>query len=43
MFLAAVFGSCFGFGNYGGACGNFWLYLNFSFYFLNWIIAVVFF
>jgi len=37
-----VFGALIGFGNYGGPCGNFWLYGNFLFYFLDWIIAVAF-
>jgi hypothetical protein len=35
LFLAVVFGFLFCFGNYGGACGNFWWYGNFLFYFLN--------
>jgi hypothetical protein len=41
-FWLRVLGLWFGFGNYGGACGNFWLYGNFFVYFLNSIIAVVF-
>ena len=34
-FWLRVLGFCFGFGNYGGACGNFLLYGKLSFYF--WI------
>jgi hypothetical protein len=34
VFLAACFGLWFGFGNYGGACGNFWLYGKLLFYLL---------